>query len=87
MTATPPLFSPDALTRQLEQLLPAATAEDWHVVVGTVDEAGARIAASFRRRPNRRANDAGAVWELQAVAHHEWAGDSGAGARVILKWP
>ncbi len=87
MTADAPLFSPDALTRQLEAILPAAEAEDWHVVVGTVDETGARIAASFRRRPNRRAAETGAVWELQAVAHHDWTGDSGAGARVILKWP
>lgn len=77
------IFSPEATSRLVQELIiPAAEATTTRVVVGTVDEDGAQVVASFKKRPA----PGGFSWELQAAARHEWTGDNGIGGKVILQW-
>lgn len=75
------VFSAAELNRIVQQTIPAATdATHRNAVVGTVDQSGAQIVASFRRPTGA------AEWTLEAAARHTWTGDNQAGASVILKW-
>jgi hypothetical protein len=76
-------FSAPALERLVHATIPADDPAG-HVVVGTVDQAGAQLVASFRKASTRGGDH---VWELQAVARHDWTTrDTVVGATVILKW-
>lgn len=79
MTAT--MFSQQQLAKIVNDYVePEADASHSHVVVGTVDQHGAQVVASFSKV------GVGAQWELQAVARHDWDGSNAAGGRVLLKW-
>lgn len=72
----PTLFSDVALAKLVKDTIPADLT-DRHVVIGTVDQHGAQIVASFEFKDR---------WELQAAARHEWKGDTVIGAKVLLHW-
>jgi hypothetical protein len=71
-------FSPDQLKKSVEKILPTDPGLGEKVVVGTIDNTGAQIVASFKFKDDK--------WELQAAARHEWGGDTTVGAKVILRW-
>jgi hypothetical protein len=73
----PAVFSQEALAKIVSETLPADAAPGTKVVVGTVDEHGAQVVASFKLKDN---------WELQAAARHEWDGSNSVGAKVLLRW-
>ena len=73
------LFSPERLQQVVTETLPQDDDPRMHLVVGTVDQHGVQILASFKRRPDT-------IWELQAVARHDWTGENSVGGRVILRW-
>lgn len=74
---TTSIFSPEALKKVIDNTLPADGKTGEKVVVGTVDQNGAQVVASFKFKEK---------WELQAAARHEWAGDNSVGAKVLLRW-
>ena len=79
------IFTPDQLRRLVTETLPLDAPAHAHVVVGTVDQHGAQIVASFKREP--LGTDFGCQWEVQAAAHYDWAsGETRAEARVLLQW-
>lgn len=71
------IFSPEALAKVVSETLPADAKPGDKVVVGTVDQNGAQVVASFKLKDK---------WELQAAARHEWNGDNSVGAKVLLRW-
>lgn len=71
------VFSPQALEKAVADALPADARPGEHVIVGSVDQHGAQIVASFKLKER---------WELQGVAHHDWNGDNQVGAKVLLRW-
>jgi hypothetical protein len=73
----PQIFSQARLTEIVSSVLPADAKPGDKVVVGTVDEHGAQVVASFKLRDR---------WELQAAARHEWDGTNSVGAKVLLRW-
>lgn len=72
------IFSQDALAQVVASTLPADPRDGERVVVGTVDETGAQIVASFKFK--------GGKWEAQAAARHDWNGENSVGAKVLLRW-
>jgi len=85
VTLTPAtIFSPDQLARLVRETLPADAAPGEKVVVGTVDQHGAQIVASFK---NKGGLVGGLKWEVQAAARHEWAsGENSVGTKLLLRW-
>jgi hypothetical protein len=73
------IFSPERLQQVIETLPQDDDAARHHVVVGTVDQHGAQVIASFKRTDR-------AVWELQVAARHDWTGENSVGGRVLLRW-
>jgi hypothetical protein len=71
------IFSPEALDKVISETLPADAKPGEKIVVGTVDEHGAQVVASFKMREK---------WELQAAARHDWDGTNSVGAKVLLRW-
>lgn len=71
------IFSQEALAKAVESVMPADAKAGEKVVVGTVDQDGAQVVASFKLKEK---------WELQAVARHDWGGDNKVGAKVLLRW-
>lgn len=71
------IFSPEALSKIVSETLPADAKPGTKIVVGTVDEHGAQVVASFKK------ND---TWEIQAAARHDWDGTNSLGAKVLLTW-
>lgn len=77
----PTIFSNAQLAKLVaDTVVPQTDPAHTHVVVGTVDQQGAQVVASFKK------SGSGAGWELQAAARHDWSGDNSVGGRVILKW-
>jgi len=72
------IFSQEALSKVVASTLPADPRDGERVVVGTVDDKGAQIVASFKYKEIR--------WEVSAAARHEWTGDTSVGAKVLLRW-
>lgn len=72
------IFSPEALTKVVTETLPNDGKPNEKAVVGTVDQHGAQVVASFKFKEDR--------WELQAAARHDWNGDNSVGAKVLLRW-
>lgn len=70
-------FSHDQLQRIVDETLPADAKLGEKVVVGTIDQNGVQVMASFKLKQH---------WELQAVARHEWSGNDVVGAKVLLRW-
>jgi hypothetical protein len=52
-----------------------------HVVVGSVDETGVKVAAKFRL-----VDRAAFQWEFEGAGHYDWSGDAGGGLTTILMW-
>jgi hypothetical protein len=73
----PEIFSQARLTEIVSSVLPADAKPGEKVVVGTVDEHGAQVVASFKLRDH---------WELQAAARHDWDGTDSVGGKVLLRW-
>ncbi len=76
----PNLFGPESINKIISETLPDLKPGINNVVVGTVDKSGAQVVASFQRTQGP------VQWQLQAVARHEWSGDSSAAAKVMLQW-
>lgn len=74
------LFAPEQLAKLVAETLPPDAKPGEKVVVGTVDQHGAQVVASFKFQ------SAKAAWELQAAAHHDWNGNDTIGAKVLLRW-
>jgi hypothetical protein len=72
------IFSPEQLTKIVNETLPKDQTAS-HVVVGSIDQNGVQVVASFKK-------DATSKWELQAAARHDWSGSNEVGAKVILQW-
>jgi hypothetical protein len=79
---TTSIFSPEALAKVVSETLPTDAQPGEKVVVGTLDQHGAQVVASFKNK----ANSGGVNWELQAAARHDWSGDNSVGAKVLLRW-
>ena len=75
---SPSIFSPEALQKIVLDTLPTDGQPNEKVVVGTIDQHGAQVVASFKFREDR--------WELQAAARHDWTGEDSVGAKVLLRW-
>jgi hypothetical protein len=73
------LFSPDRLQQVVRETLPQDDDPRAHVVVGTIDQDGAQVVASFKRNST-------SIWELQVAARHEWTGATSVGGKVLLRW-
>ena len=73
----PSPFAPEALAKIIKETLPADVQPGEKVVVATVDQRGAKVAAHFTF-------DGG--WALEAAVEHEWDGETAAGAKVIRRW-
>ena len=73
----PGIFSQEALSKIVQSTLPADPREGEKVIVGTLDQDGAQVVASFKFKKQ---------WEFQAAARHDWTGDSSVGAKVLLRW-
>lgn len=71
------ILSPEALQRVIVETLPPDGRPNEKVVVGTVDQHGAQVVASFKMKER---------WELQAAARHDWSGENTLGAKVLLRW-
>jgi hypothetical protein len=71
------IFSPEALSKIVSETLPADAKPGTKAVVGTVDEHGVQVVASFKK------ND---TWVIQAAARHDWDGTNSLGAKVLLQW-
>lgn len=71
------IFTREALDKLIADTLPADGEPGQKVLVGTVDQKGAKVAAQFTFEGG---------WQLEAAAHKDWHGDVGAGARVIKRW-
>lgn len=72
------IFSPDQLAKVIQDTLPADAPTGKNVIVGTVDQHGAQVVASFTMKEK---------WELQAAARHDWdTGANSVGGRVAVKW-
>jgi hypothetical protein len=71
------IFSPEALQKVVSETLPTDGKPGEKVVVGTVDQHGAQVVASFKMKDK---------WELQAAARHDWDGNNSVGAKVLLRW-
>ena len=79
------IFTPAQLRRLVTQTLPLDAPAHAHAVVGTVDQHGAQVMASFKHEP--QGTDYGCVWEVQGTAHYDWtSGAASAEARVLLQW-
>jgi hypothetical protein len=76
------IFSPEALSKVVSDTLPADARPGEKIVVGTVDQNGAQVVASFKNN----VQGSGLNWELQAAARHDWNGDNSVGAKVLLRW-
>jgi hypothetical protein len=76
------IFSPEALSKVVRETLPVDGKPGEKVVVGTVDQDGAQVVASFKNMPTHD----GFAWELQAAARHDWTGANSVGAAVLLRW-
>lgn len=70
------IFSPAALDRLVKDL-PSDIAPGEKVIVGTVDEKGAKVSARLAFDGN---------WQLEAAIRHDWTGDTAAGVKVIKRW-
>lgn len=71
------IFSDEQLQRVIAEALPADAKPGEKVVIGTVDQHGAQVVASFKMKDG---------WEMQAAARHEWGGENVVGAKVLLRW-
>lgn len=71
------ILSPEALQRVIVETLPPDGRPNEKIVVGTVDQHGAQVVASFKMKER---------WELQAAARHDWSGENTLGAKVLLRW-
>ena len=84
MTLAPAaVFSPEQLQRLVRETLPADAQPGEKVVVGTVDQHGAQIVASFK---NKGGLIGGLQWEIQAAARHDWDGSNSVGTKLLLRW-
>lgn len=73
----PSIFSQAALEKAVASVLPTDAPVGAKVVVGTIDQDGAQVVASFKLKDK---------WELQAAARHDWGGKNSVGAKVLLQW-
>ena len=64
------------ITETIPSTLPAGHTS---AIVGSVDQNGAQVVASFELGDKDE-------WQFQAAAQHTWTGDNEVGARVILSW-
>lgn len=71
------IFSQEALDKVISENLPVDGKPGEKVVVGTVDQTGAQVVASFKMKDR---------WELQAAARHDWDGQNSVGGKVLLRW-
>lgn len=71
------IFSPAQLEKIIADTLPADAKPGEKVVIGTVDQDGAQVVASFKFK---------AHWEIQAAARHDWTGENAAGGKVLIRW-
>ncbi len=77
---TPDIFSRahlDTITAQLPTPPPGMN----HVLVGSVDDTGAKIAAKFKLVDRKTLQ-----WDFEAAGHYDWSGDAGGGLQTILMW-
>lgn len=72
-----PLFSPQALNDIIAKTLPADAQPGDKVLVGTVNQDGVAIVASFAF---------GDGWQLKGAAQLEWGGDYNVGASIIKRF-
>jgi hypothetical protein len=71
------MFSRAVLEKLVAESLPADAKPGEKVVIGTIDQDGAQVVASFKLKER---------WELQAAARHDWTGDTAVTAKVLLRW-
>jgi hypothetical protein len=76
------IFSPEQLNKIVAETLPTDAKPNEKIVVGTVDQHGVQVVASFKNT----VHSDGLNWELQAAARHDWTGDNSVGAKVLLRW-
>lgn len=77
------IFSSEQLDKIVADTMPADAKPGEKVVIGTLDQHGAQVMASFKLQKNEFG---GPSWELQAAARHEWTGENSVGAKVLLRW-
>jgi hypothetical protein len=72
------IFSPAQLAKVVADTLPPDGSAKNRVVVGTVDQNGAQVVASFKWRDGK--------WQLRGAAHHDWNGDNTVGVGGSFTW-
>ncbi len=80
---TPLALSSVALAALVQEVLPPTAKGGEKVVVGTIDNNGAQVVASFTFKAGWW--KAGR-WEVQAAAQHRWSGDDSVGTKILLRW-
>jgi hypothetical protein len=77
----PAIFSAPQLAAAVAAAIPP-DADYTHAVIGSVDQNGAQILLSVKRR----SGIAGVQWDVQAAARHTWSGENFVGGKVIMSW-
>lgn len=80
--STTTIFSPAQLAQIVNETIPSVTdASHRDAIVAGVDLSGAQVLVHFQKSSVNG-------WEMDAdaVARHNWTGDSEIGAQVVMKW-
>lgn len=74
------LFGPSQLKAIVQQgICDAVPAWKTNAIVGTVDKTGAQVLVSCKLGDQER-------WIITGAVHHDWSGDTQAGAAVVYAW-
>lgn len=65
--------------QSLINTMPPLPSNHTNAIVGTLDQNGAQVLASFKMGP-------GDKWIATGAARHEWSGQNEVGASVIYSW-
>lgn len=71
------MFSAEQLQKLVTENLPPPGKPGEHVVIGTIDQHGAKVMATFAFENG---------WQLQAAVQHEWSGEHRTGATILMRW-
>lgn len=73
----PLIFSNEQLAKVVAESLPKDAQKNEKIVIGTIDQDGVQVVASFKLKEK---------WELQAAVRHNWDNTDAVGAKVLLRW-
>lgn len=75
---TPILFSQSQLAQIVDETLPQLPPSHTSAIIAGVDQRGVQVVARFQFQHDH--------WAVTAAARHEWTGENGVAAKVLLSW-